>query len=142
MDYICLSNSNQNKYGSLMKHFKTQYALGNNQYCSNITTVKDVLINHTWDDTYKDNIKKKNQQKAEVKAKNNNNNNNNNAKKEDSNKSFVQTGNKQLKCFCCRCNHYISDCTKKDDIPKSEWAIKKGMQIYVSSKEESKNNND
>ena len=31
--------------------------------------MKDVLINHTWDDTYKDNIKRKSQQKAEAKAK-------------------------------------------------------------------------
>ena len=59
--YVYLSNSDQNKYGSLMKHFKMQYVLGNNQYYTSISSAKDVLINHTWDDTYKESMKKKSQ---------------------------------------------------------------------------------
>ena len=88
-----LSNSDQRKYGTLMKQFKTQYALGNNQYCTSISDAKDVLTNQTWDDTYKESMKCKSQQKAETKTENKSNNND----KDDSDKSFAQTRKKPQK---------------------------------------------
>ena len=62
-----LHNSDQRKYGTLMKTFKTQYSLGNNQYCSSITVAADVLTNQMWDATYNESMKKKCQQRVEAK---------------------------------------------------------------------------
>lgn len=58
MTFLYLVNSDQHKYGSLLKHFCTQYLVGNNQYCEDLMKAADVLTNHTWDESYKENIKK------------------------------------------------------------------------------------
>ena len=44
--YLYLKNSDYRKYGSLMKGFRTQYSLGNNQYPKSLTAAADVLTNH------------------------------------------------------------------------------------------------
>ena len=67
--YLYMVNSNKQKYGSLLKHFRTQYSLGNNQYCDSLTTASNVLTNHIWDDTYKESIKKKKQLKQKMRSK-------------------------------------------------------------------------
>ena len=68
--YLYLHNSNQKKYGTLMKTFHTQYSLGNNQYCGSITAAADVLTNHVWDAKFKQDMKRKHQQHADAKEKN------------------------------------------------------------------------
>ena len=134
--YLYLVNSDQRKYGSLMKTFKTQYSLGQNQYCKSITKAGDVLTNHSWDTTFKEHIKKKKQQRQETKDKD----------KKDEEKSFAQTkGKKDPTCYCCGGNHYVSECDKKDKIPKDEWAVKKGLQMYSDenkNKDDNKEDND
>ena len=92
-----LNNSDQKKYGTLMKTFKTQYSLGNNQYCGSITAAADVLTNHAWDAAYKDNLKKKRQQKADIKEK---------VKEE---QSHAQGKSRDFKktCYCCGGEHTL-----------------------------------
>ena len=68
--YLYLHNSNQKKYGTLMKTFQTQYSLGNSQYCGPITSASDVLLNHFWDATFKQDIKIKSQQCADARERN------------------------------------------------------------------------
>ena len=137
--YLFLSNSDQKKYGSLMKTFRTQYSLGQNQYCKSITRAGDVLTNNSWDASYKENIKKKKQQRQEKKEKEN---------KDEEEKQFAQTkAKKDPTCFCCGGNHYASKCDKKDSIPKDEWAVRKGLQMFnkdADNKDESsdEDNND
>jgi len=125
--YMYLYNSDQKKYGSLMKNFKTQYSLGNNQYCETITAAADVLTNHTWDATYKESVKKRRQQKAEA------NNKNDKVKEE---QLHAQGKGKDFKptCYCCGGEHKVTECDKRDKIPKNEWAVNKGMSMYTKSK--------
>ena len=95
--------------------------MGQIQYCKSITKAGDVLTNHSWDATYKQHINKKKEQQKESKEREN---------KEEV-KSFAQTkGKKEPTCYCCGGNHYVSECDKKDKIPKEEWAVKKGLQMY------------
>ena len=54
-----------------MKTFKTEYSLGQNQYCKSITKAGDVLINHSRDTTYNQHIDKKKQQHKDTKDKDN-----------------------------------------------------------------------
>ena len=56
--FVFMKNSDQRKYGSLMRGFQLQYALGNNQYLTKIADGADVLTSHQWDDTYKEDMKK------------------------------------------------------------------------------------
>ena len=58
MTYLYLANSSQDKYGTLMTGFRTQYSLQNDQYPKDITSAYELLQGHMWDPAY--NIKKKN----------------------------------------------------------------------------------
>ena len=40
------------------------------------------------------------------------------------------------KVFCCCCGeegHFLDEFEKSDEIPKEEWAVKKGMSMFVNS---------
>lgn len=49
--YLLIKNSNQDKYGSLRKDLKQQYARKNDQYPTETADTKDILVNHPWDKT-------------------------------------------------------------------------------------------
>ena len=63
MSYLVLKNSDSNKYGSLKRNFRTQYALNNDQYPRKINNMTDVLNSHQWDLEYNENKKKRKEQK-------------------------------------------------------------------------------
>ena len=113
--YLYLHNSNQKKYGTLMKTFQTQYSLGNNQYCGSITAAADVLTNHVWDATFKQDMKRKHQQRADAKEKID-------KIKEEQSHAQGKSSNFKPKCFCCGGEHLLSDCDRKDKIQKRDWA--------------------
>ena len=52
--YVYMRNSSQKKYGSLSKNLTTRYALKENKYPKTVKGATDVLINHTWDDGWRD----------------------------------------------------------------------------------------
>ena len=114
-----------------MKNFRTQYSLGNNQYPETLTGAADVLTNHPWDNTYKESKKRKRTQRQEAikkaeAAKSDKKND------EGTSMSFAQH-NKDLRCFCCgKSDHLLPDCPDKEKIPRSKWAMSKGMQLYDS----------
>eukprot|EP00957_Ditylum_brightwellii_P207559 15353517-Ditylum_brightwellii.AAC.1 len=47
--FIYLENSDQTKYGSILKRLNEQKLLGNNQYLKTITESNNVLSNHWFD---------------------------------------------------------------------------------------------
>ena len=65
MAYVYLKNSDQLKYGTLMKNFRSQYSLGNNQYPDTITKAADALTNHQWDEAFAADKKKRREQKRD-----------------------------------------------------------------------------
>ena len=67
--YLFMRNSDQRKYGTLMKKFRTDYSLGENLYPANMMVAGDVLLNHPWDVAYKESEKHKKQQQQENKQK-------------------------------------------------------------------------
>ena len=43
---------------------------------------------------------------------------------------FAQKNKSNRFCYCCgNKNHVSTDCLKKDDIPKNQWAINRGQQL-------------
>jgi hypothetical protein len=58
MAYLLLRNSDQNRDGTLMKGFVSQYSLGNNQYPKTIQAATDAMSQHKLDPKYYENLKK------------------------------------------------------------------------------------
>ena len=130
--FVFMKNSDQRKYGSLMRGFQSQYALGNNQYPTKIADGADVLTSHQWDDTYKEDVRKKKAQRAASQAGNNENS-------ENSGTQLNQKG-KELTCYCCgKKGHTVKQCEMVDKIPRGEWAINKGLQMYTKEKGDNEN---
>jgi hypothetical protein len=122
ISYVYLMNSDNNKYGSLKRTLRTQYALQNNQYPTTMGRTNDALTNHRWDVEFKN--------KCEVISKG-----------EPVGTSLVQS-NKNLKytvCYCCgQLGHYATKCPKRDKIDRKDWAIKPPPGEYESKEIESK----
>ena len=128
----------------MLKQFRTQYALNNNQYCKTINSAVDVLTNHSWDDTYYENKKKRRQQQNNNNTKSSNSNSNNTNTNTNTNnndkESFAQKGNKGKPiCYCCGKEHFVTECKDKDKVPRSEWFANKSMQMYANN--DNNNNN-
>jgi hypothetical protein len=117
--YTYMENSDQAKYGSLLKGLSTQQSLGNNQYPTTITEANNVLSTHRFD-----NINKKSADKTAKRE---------NAEKETTDKtneetpklSFVQM---EGKCYCCGKGGHMSNTCKQKNKPKSEWVVNKMKQ--------------
>ena len=55
MTYLFVKNSDQRKYGSLLKLFSTNYSMGKtgiDTFPKTLTKAIDILINHQWDESY------------------------------------------------------------------------------------------
>src|SRR5210317_80238 len=91
MTYLYMRKADQNKYGSLMKGFKTQYSLDNYQYPKTMLKATTVLTSHKWDDKYYSS--KKNQK--------NNNNNDGKKSEEQEGTNLHQKDRSHTMCFCC-----------------------------------------
>ena len=61
MTYLYMTQSDTNKYGTLIKGLKSQYSLNNDQYPRNLERGNRVLSSHKWDDEYKEHVKKQKQ---------------------------------------------------------------------------------
>ena len=121
--YMLLRNSDQAKYGSLMKGFISQYSLGNDQYPKTLTTAIDVLSQHKIDAKYYENQKAR-REKAQS-DRNDRNECNNDSVHET---SFAQ---RDLTCYCCgKKGHSSTVCDKTSTIPQNEWWISKAEQHY------------
>ena len=119
MSYLYLKNSDQAKYGSVLRSLKAQQSLENDQYPKTIAKASHVLSQHRADNAGRNNFNRTNR----------NNNKEKEKEEEDDSKpdevlslSFAQL---EGACYCCgKKGHRSPECRHKDR-PKSEWAINK-----------------
>jgi hypothetical protein len=115
------TESNQDKYGSLLDGLNTQQSLNNNQYPATITDANNVLSNHRFD-----NNKHNKTRKTDKKSKSDNNVN---KEEQEVPLSFVQL---EGKCYCCgKPGHKSPQCREKDSTPREEWFIHKAEKPYA-----------
>ena len=65
--------------------------------------------------------------------------------KESSKNSGMQLNQKgkELTCYCCgKKGHTVKQCEMVDKIPRGEWAINKGLQMYTKEKGENENDDE
>ena len=119
--YTFIINSDNNKYGSLIKNLAQQQSLKNTQYPKTLTAASEVLMEHKWDEKY-----------YEAKKKRDNNNRRDRGNDDSTISSTTSTSNEmelsfaQLEnaCYCCgKKGHNSNQCYKKDTIPKDQWYI-------------------
>ena len=115
MAYMMIRNSNQAKYGSLLKGMVSQFSMNNNQYPVNIRQAMDILNNHKHDNhkTRKERARLKDDKDETTRT---------------SEASFAQNDDMKT-CYCCgKKRHMSPKCMEKDKIPKEDWAICKTEQ--------------
>ena len=129
MSCLCMRNSDQDKHGTLLKGFRSQCSLGNNQHPATMTGAGDALTNHAWDEAH--NKKKKNQREQQKAKKEERSDQNKNEEKQDekTESSFRQQDGKLICCCCGKEGHACKQCKDKDKIPRNQWAMHKGVQM-------------
>ena len=119
--YTFLINSDQNKYGSLIKNLAQQQSLGNTQYPKSLTAASEVLLEHQWDSKYYDNRKNKKDKEKRAREQDNDNTTIATNNTEELELSFAQLENA---CYCCgKKGHSSNKCFQKDKIPKEQWYV-------------------
>ena len=121
--YAFITNSDNTKYGSIIKGLAQQQSLKNTQYPKTLTAASEVLVEHSWDDTYQDNKKKRREQSQRDKDVDDNNKGGNNEPRPELELSFAQLENA---CYCCgKKGHSANKCYKRDTTPREQWYINK-----------------
>ena len=111
LSYVIIQESDHAKYGTLVKHFQSQFSLGNNQYPKDLTALIDALSNHSFDQQFYDNRDKQHKQQQQSQQQTDNNNNNNET-------SFTQS---EWHCYVCGdSGHLQPDCPQRFSKPKGE----------------------
>ncbi len=119
--FLYLENSDQDKYGSIIKNLNSQKSLGNDQYPKTVVEANNVLSNHKFDIN-----KARKPEKHHPKVNNNKNKEKQEDEEESTPLSFAQM---EGRCFCCgKLGHKSPDCKLKDKTPRDEWAIHKSQQ--------------
>jgi len=126
--YLYMVNSDQGKYGTVIKRLHSQKVLQNDQYPRTIIEANNVLSTHKFD-YIKGQGNKPNSSKKEKR---------NREKQEDKDNedespplSFTQM---EGKCYCCgKAGHKSPDCYSKSKIPREEWAINKTNKAQMAT---------
>ena len=134
--YVYLVNSDQRKYGTLIKGLHSQKALNNDQYPKTMVEGNNVLSTHRHDNI-KDNNRENNRGSHRSEG---NENQDNETKDEHVVLSFTQL---EGKCYCCgKAGHKSPQCFKKDKIPKEEWAINKTQLAQTAQTTQNQTNSE
>ena len=121
--FIYLENSDQTKYGSILKGLNEQKSLGNDQYPKSIIESTNVLSNHRFD------RKKFPKKKFQI-----DNHNMDNATSEGDESPTLSFAQMEGKCYCCgKPGHKSPQCSKRKTIPREEWAINKTQFMQQGS---------
>eukprot|EP00978_Attheya_sp_CCMP212_P025758 scaffold83421_cov58-Attheya_sp.AAC.1 len=112
LSLLYMENSDQRKYGSLLKGLGAQQSLGNDQYPTSITKASEVLSECPFDNSGKPpRIKDKDRNDRNDKYRGNDNKNSQNDD-EPVPMSFTQM---EGKCYCCvKTGHWSNTCQDKD----------------------------
>ena len=121
--YVFIANSDNNKYGSLIKNLAQQQSLKNNQHPTTLTKASEALNEHQWDAKYFETKKKKKEQSRRDREDDSTIATTPSSTTDDIEISFAQL---QGACHCCGKKGHSSDkCYKKDTTPKDQWHINK-----------------
>jgi hypothetical protein len=103
--YLYLENSDQDKYGSILRNLNSQKSLGNDQYPKTIVETNNVLSSDAFD---ANKIKKQDQNHQNQKQANKNKIK---ESKEDEESTLLSFGQMEGSCYCCgRAGHKSPDC--------------------------------
>jgi hypothetical protein len=126
--FLYLENTDQAKFGSLLKGLNSQKSLGHDQYPRLLSESNNVLSNHLFDvdasNKQKQQDRDRNFQKQKIKEQD----------KEDDAAPVLSFAQMEGKCYCCgKPGHRSPECHKKDKIPKDEWVINKSQSHLNAS---------
>ena len=130
--FLYLVNSDQGKYGSVIKGLHSQKALQNDQYPRTVIEANNVLSTHRFDFIKEQGTKQsKDKERSKINEKYKEVENKNDD--ESPALSFAQL---EGKCYCCgKPGHKSPDCYSKSKIPREEWAINKVQMVTTKTKE-------
>ena len=117
--YRCMDGADRTKYGSFMQQLKSQYGLRNDQYPKTLTQALDALSVHPWDHAYKERQEQRQDEEQKPSA---------NTDKDQEPTPGTNLAQTKYHIICYACGeeeHTTDDCTKKDDISKNKWWIRK-----------------
>ena len=133
VSYLLIEESDQAKYGTLMKGFVSQFSLGNDQYPTTLTGATDALSNHRFDQKYHSNrLQRKEQRKHDT---------------DDDSKGVTSFAQKEQKfCYCCGDpNHIATHCHKRGTTKRADWwinEVNKAHQQHLQNDDEGSVNDD
>jgi len=130
MAVLLMDTADKNKYGTLMRGYISQYSMKNDQYPETVRDAVDVLSNHKIDQRYYD-LKKKRRDERQ--------NQDDDRSTATTETNLAQRGreSRQVTCYCCGKKGHTSDkCSKRDEIPRNEWAINRAVNNMMSENED------
>ena len=127
--FVYLVNSDQRKYGSVIKGLHSQKALQNDQYPRTIIEANNVLSTHKFDFIKQGS---NNSQNDSNRTENANRREERSTEKNDDESPALSFAQLEGKCYCCgKQGHKSPDCYQKNKITREEWAINKTQMANI-----------